>query len=419
MPGESLNTVDYLAGALAYTVVMRIFSQQYSKFRRQRLSCLVILLCSVWDVGGYVLAAQDADSGTRELAEEGQPLVSDDNADTPDAAASSDNPASSDSSENSENSDKDSPADDSVAAAERAQLLNSAAALEQRLAILNQTAGPYDPARLEVQQDLARLQQQLNNHETAEQLLSDSLQLARLNFGLYDESQVSILQALAQARQSLRDWEGADAAAHLLFQIQRRLHDPDSAEYAQALLDYSQWQISASRQNLLLRPGSTQAIMAIRALSEEQRRALDEARQRQDARQQWDLLNAIAASEIEMARQYDYQRLDDLLLNEPRFVTETVCRLVSDGAGGTQRVCYQQQVNNPDYYRSARRERVNQLERARYALMQTAQEMENFSKENPAFTAENQQEVTARLQEMAEMNNEMGRLVRRARLRSW
>ena len=302
---------------------------------------------------------------------------------------------------------------------QRAQLLNSAAALEQRLASLNETAGPYDPARLEVQQDLARLQQQLNNHDTAEQLLSDSLQLARLNFGLYHESQVDILQSLVDVRQSLRDWEGTDAAAHLLFQVQRRLYDPDSAEYTAALLDYSRWQITASRQNLLLRPGSPQAIMAIRELSEEQRRALDEARQRQNASQQWDLLNAIASAEVEMARQYDYQRLDDLLLNEPRFVTETVCRLVSDGAGGTQRVCYQQQVNNPDYYRSARQERVNQLERARYALRQTVTEMENFSEEHPGFTADNQAEVTARLAEIREMNDELGRLVRRARLRSW
>lgn len=309
--------------------------------------------------------------------------------------------------------------EDSVAAIERAQLLSSAAALEQQLATLNQTTGPYDPIRLEVQQDLARLQQQLNNHETAEQLLSDSLQLARLNFGLYDDSQLSILQSLVQVRQSMKDWEGTDAAAHLLFQIQRRLYAPDSAEYTQALLDYSQWQITASRENLLLRPGSPQAIMAIRELTEAQRLALDEARQRQDARQQWDLLNAIAATEVEMARQHDYQGLDDLMLNEPRFVTETVCRLVSDGAGGTQRVCYQQQVNNPNYYRSAQRERVNQLERARYALLQTAAEMENFSEENPAFTADNQTEVMARLEEMRQMNEEMGRLVRRARLRSW
>lgn len=305
------------------------------------------------------------------------------------------------------------------AAAERAQLLDSAAALEQQLDSLNQTSGPYDPVRLEVQQDLARLQQQLNNHATAEQLLSDSLQLARLNYGLYDDRQIDILQSLVQVRQSLKDWEGADAAAHLLFAIRKRLYEPESAEYANALLDYSRWQITASRQNLLERPGSNQSIMALRQLIEAQQSALDEARRRQDARQQWDLLNAIASAEIEMARQYDYQRLDDLLLNEPRFVTETVCRLVSDGAGGTQRVCYQQQVNNPDYYRSARRERVNQLERARYALMQTADEMENFSEEHPSFTADNRAEVSARLQEMQAMNDEMGRLVRRARLRSW
>ncbi len=368
--------------ALAYTGCMRIHIQQYLSLFRQ---CCLLSVFLLWIAPGLENHAAEA-----EVDAAGEP--------------------------SDEESAQELEPDDSAA---RAQLLNSAAALEQRLATLNQTAGPYDPARLEVQQDLARLQQELNNHETAEQLLSDSLQLARLNYGLYDESQVDILKALVETRQSLRDWEGTDAAAHLLFQIQRRLHDPDSVEYTAALLDYSRWQITASRENLLLRPGSTQAIMAIRELIQEQRRALDEARQRQNASQQWDLLNAIASTEIEMARQYDYQRLDDLLLNEPRFVTETVCRLVTDGAGGTQRVCYQQQVNNPDYYRSARRERVNQLERARYALMQTADEMENFSEEHPGFTADNEAEVAARLEEMREMNNELGRMVRRARLRSW
>lgn len=380
----SVDWNESIARLLAWRILVSMSnqSQQYQMLQRQRSLPFVLLLCSLWLVTGNVMAEQSR-------------------------------------LENGTDNEESEVSQDTEADAERAQLLNSAAALEQKLDALNQTSGPYDPARLEVQQDLARLQRQLNNHATAEQLLSDSLQLARLNFGLYDDSQVDILQALVQVRKSLRDWEGADAAAHLLFQVQNRLHDPESAEYAEALLDYSQWQITASRQNLLERPGSTQSIMSIRGLIEEQRKTLDEARQRQDARQQWDLLNAIASAEIEMARQYDYQRLDDLLLNEPRFVTETVCRLVSDGAGGTQRVCYQQQVNNPDYYRSARRERVNQLERARYALMQTADEMENFSEEHPSFTADNQAEVSARLQEMQEMNDEMGRLVRRARLRSW
>ena len=45
--------------------------------------------------------------------------------------------------------------------------------------------------------------------------------------------------------------------------------------------------------------------------------------------------------------------------------------------------------------------------------------MENFSEEHPGFTADNQAEVTARLAEIREMNDELGRLVRRARLRSW
>jgi hypothetical protein len=378
---------------------MRIQFLQYQTFVRHFLPGLSLLLCFCFALMSPVLVAQ-------EPANAGQSTGNDPSPQSPPTPQL----------EQTLEAEKQ---EDSVAAIERAQLLSSAAALEQQLATLNQTAGPYDPIRLEVQQDLARLQQQLNNHETAEQLLSDSLQLARLNFGLYDDSQLSILQSLVQVRQSMKDWEGTDAAAHLLFQIQRRLYAPDSAEYTQALLDYSQWQITASRENLLLRPGSPQAIMAIRELIEAQRLALDEARQRQDARQQWDLLNAIAATEVEMARQYDYQGLDDLMLNEPRFVTETVCRLVSDGAGGTQRVCYQQQVNNPNYYRSAQRERVNQLERARYALLQTATEMENFSEENPAFTADNQTEVMARLEEMRQMNEEMGRLVRRARLRSW
>jgi hypothetical protein len=42
-------------------------------------------------------------------------------------------------------------------------------------------------------------------------------------------------------------------------------------------------------------------------------------------------------TEIEIARQYSFQEINEMVLATPRYINQTVCRTVSDGAGGAQR----------------------------------------------------------------------------------
>ncbi len=310
-------------------------------------------------------------------------------------------------------------AEDAVLAAQQQALQLRAQALQNQINDLSFELDSYNPALIELQGDLGRTWLELEQFELAHGVLEQAMQLVRVNDGLYGERQVALLKSLVQANLGRQAWEQVDIYAHLLFDLQDRQHEASSVAYGEALLAFSDWRLEASRHNLLIRPGSTQAVQMLQDLQKQHETALAFARERQDVGQQWSLLYAMAATEVEMARQYNYQSLSDFNTPAPRYVSQTVCRTVPNGNGGFQRVCWQERVSNPDYMYSANNQRRTQAERARIDLQAIVREMEALLAENPEFASAHANETGQGLQNIEQALKELQRNARRSVLQRW
>lgn len=311
------------------------------------------------------------------------------------------------------------PAEDPVMAARRQAQLARAQALQAQIDDLSIDLGSYDPALIELQDDLGRTYLELEEFALAHTVLEQAMQLVRVNDGLYGERQVELLKSLVQANLGLQAWEQVDIYAHLLFDLQARLHQRDSSAYAEAVITFSDWRLQAARYNLLNRPGSSQSVQQLRDLQDQHEQVLTLARERQDVAQQWSLLYAMAATEIELARQFNYQSLSDFNSPAPRYVSQTVCRTVPSAGGGFQRVCWQERVSNPDYMYSASSQRRTQTERARIALQATVREMETLLADHPEFAESHAAETGKGLQNIEKALKDLQRDARRSSLQRW
>lgn len=248
-------------------------------------------------------------------------------------------------------------------------------------------------------------------------VLGQALQLARISDGLYSERQLLVLARLMEAHYIKRDWAQVDDYQHLTFMLKSRFHAPESAEYADALLALGDWRLQATRANLLGRTGGQQTLQMLHQLQEQHDETLEHARERADVARQWSLLYAQALTEVEISRQYNYQSLTEGFSAAPRYVTQTVCRTVATGTGGTQRVCWQETVSNPDYYNSATNQRRMHLERARLRLQSTLRSMDALLEENPEFAMEYAERTEAGRQNIQRVVSDLQREARRSSVR--
>lgn len=297
-------------------------------------------------------------------------------------------------------------------------LLDTAAALESQLADMSLQTGPYDVGLAEVQEDLGRTYLELGEPAQAAAALEQGLQLLRINHGLYDESQIPMLEKLVVAQRAQGEWDKVDDYQHLVFSLQRRNYEPDSVEFADAVLAMGDWQLTASNANVLGRPGSLQRVEELNALKALYGDVRQHAEARGDLSRQWELMYATALTDVEIARQF-LMSGSDLMISAPRYVTQTVCRTVADANGVYQRICWQESVNNPAYYRQLRDERRTQLDRARRSLQLAQQEMQTLLDANPQFAADNQSLTQTRMNNLSQVVTDLQREARRATLSSW
>jgi hypothetical protein len=293
------------------------------------------------------------------------------------------------------------------------------AAMSRLLDDYRNTLGPYAPELMEVQQDLSRELLALERYAEAAAVLTEALQLARVTDGLYSERQLEILENLRNAHLGLQDWKQVDDYQHLKFQLQSRYYQPDSTDYADALIERASWILQASRLNLLGRPGSNSVMQELLEMNAMHAQALEAARQREDPLQQWELLSAVAMTEIEIARQYNHQEINEMMMATPRYVNQTVCRMVSDGAGGAQRVCWQERVQNPEYNRYIANHRRMNLERGRVNVQSSQRQMDAFLQANPEFAITHPERVGPRMDSIRQAIEELQRSIRRVPARDW
>jgi hypothetical protein len=295
--------------------------------------------------------------------------------------------------------------------------LRVARALKMQLDELSGRVGAYDASLLEVQTDLGQAYLSAGQVDEAIDVLGWALQLARVTEGLYSERQLVVLARLIEAHYIKRDWAQVDDYQHLSFLVKSRLYAPESAEYAEALLALAEWRLKALRANLLGRSGGQQTLQMLHQLRDQNEEALGHARSRADVHQQWSLLYVQALMDVEISRQYNYQSLIEGFSAQPRYITQTVCRMVATGDGGAQRVCWQETVSNPEYYNSEVNQRRAHLERARLRLQSTLRDMDTLLEENPGFALEYAERTQAGRQNIQRVVSDLQREARRTTMR--
>ncbi len=248
--------------------------------------------------------------------------------------------------------------------------------LRERLQELRRERGIYDPALIEAWGDLAARLSEGGEHEEAAASWQEALQVSRISAGPYNPDQVRIIERLAREYEAAGDREQADTYHHLLFHTRDRLHKPDSAEWVDAVIDWSDWKLQRStRRDGNIRPGALPAgeLERLRTL---QARALDSLRAAEDADHRYvedarvgRLLRANVLAALGQTAQV--LRQPAYLFEPPmvsQYITRRVCRTGSDG----NQVCSSQQVENPRYRRAQIQERSDQagreLQRARRSL---------------------------------------------------
>ncbi|MGM0634228.1 MAG: hypothetical protein ACQETO_13790 [Pseudomonadota bacterium] len=245
-----------------------------------------------------------------------------------------------------------------------------------RLQALQQERGIYDPALIEAWGDLAARLSESGEHEEAAASWREALQVSRISAGPYNPDQVRIIERLAREYEEAGDREQADTYHHLLFHTRDRLHEPDSTEWVDAVIDWSDWKLRRStRRDGNIRPGALPAgeLDRLRTL---QARALDALRAEEDTGSRYvddarvgRLLRANVLTALGQTAQVLGQPaylFDPPLVSQ--YITRRVCRTTSDG----NQVCSSRQVENPRYRRAQIQERSDQagreLQRARGSL---------------------------------------------------
>lgn len=295
--------------------------------------------------------------------------------------------------------------------------LRTARALRTQLDDLSSRHGAYHASLLELQTDLGQAYLGAGQVSDAIDVLGQALQLARITEGLYSDRQLLLLQQLVEAHLIERNWDQVDDYQHLTFMLKSRIHAPESVEYTNALLALGEWRLQALRANLLGRTGAPQSLQMLHRLQEQNEQALGHARARADVFQQWSLLYTQALTDAEISRQYNYQSLTEGFSAVPRYVTQTVCTVVATSNGGSQRVCWQETVSNPDYYNSGTNQRRINLERVRLRLQTTLRSMDALLDANPEFELEYAARTEAERQNLQRVVAELQRESRRSTMR--
>jgi len=174
---------------------------------------------------------------------------------------------------------------EAVEAAEVAQArLAARQSLQERIDILETESGPYAANLIEVHFDLGRMYQAENLHQEAAASFANALQLVRISEGLYSERQIAVLEQLISVNLAAENWADVDDNHHLLFQIKKQLYRPansqvltsqkvpnqavnsqivnsqaDNSAWAAAVIEFGEWNLHASRSNLMRRSSAMHA----------------------------------------------------------------------------------------------------------------------------------------------------------------
>ncbi|MGA0806443.1 MAG: hypothetical protein ACO3PV_08010, partial [Pseudohongiellaceae bacterium] len=141
-----------------------------------------------------------------------------------------------------------------AAAEEGGMLLAQIAAHNQRITLLEETAGSFAAPLVQEYLDLGRRYQSLGRHDSAIEAFADAEHISRINDGLANPALFPIIEAsLAShlARGELREFSQKQQT---LYELTRLHHGSGSPELVAMLTRLGDWQVTSFRRNIVRQP---------------------------------------------------------------------------------------------------------------------------------------------------------------------
>lgn len=258
---------------------------------------------------------------------------------------------------------------------------------------LQSDLGIYDPALQEAYSDFGAFYTEIEDYESAVDLHTDALQVARINTGLYSTEQLPIIDALIFTNGKLLDWEEVDGLHELDFFVARRVYSVEDSDYIAAIEEYGRWNLRVVRENILSL--SSRGLMERATdLSEFYSRELTRIDQQTNLEPErlLGIIRSKTQTDLTLARSIARTPFTSFEGSASRYVTESRCRSVTNAQGQAVRQCQNVQVENPRYRQSQRdaknmalRRYTNQIKASIERLREirlTSVSLSDFEKQN-------------------------------------
>ena len=293
---------------------------------------------------------------------------------------------------------------------------------EERIAMLESAAGPYDASLIEALGDMARYYLEVGQPQEAAELYERVLNITRITDGLYSQRQLPVLEALTEAHRAAGNWQLTDDREYLAFHLKSRFYPPGSQAYADAVMTLARWKLQALQGNLLQGSGNA----ALRDLDELHNAYLAaltpldpqmvEEYQPVDASTRLSLLFGKAQAEFSVGAYVANSVPAYLRFPVDRYVSEYVCRDVAGADGQVRRSCGTVRVENPRYYEYEREKARyrDSIRRSLLALGDSVDALRLLVEQEPDLAGTDQVPATVRLEEAEKMAQELQRGYRRS-----
>lgn len=304
-----------------------------------------------------------------------------------------------------------------------AELAEQRAQFEQAIVDIERQGGAYDQRLVESLMGAGRFSLEQGQFGEAAIFFERALSVSRISGGLLNADQPQILRLLVEALRGAGEWSNADDKAHLALYLQKRLLDPESEDYARAVVEYGEWKLAAVN-NSALRLNDFEELIGLEVLYAELLGENSDDSQPANGsdsllalqQKQWsgktraELLNQIALTRYNLVRvRANAMRDGRLRFSEPQYVYQTVCRVLTMQDGSRSQVCSRERVINPNYW-----EQQSQRANMRYRVQSDIREfadalaaMRILEQDEPSLVLDNGVTLTAQIEQLGSLQAEL------------
>jgi tetratricopeptide (TPR) repeat protein len=272
---------------------------------------------------------------------------------------------------------------------------------QQAIEQLQSELGLYDPALVEMYDDLARVYQEYGDLDQALAMYREALQLTRISAGLNSEEQLPYIDKLINSSLAIGDWQQADDMRQLRYYLKNRLYEPADPRYAAAVAELGDWKLRTMRENLL-NEGYRGIGQEAEELSDIYQKSIARIQASPDFSEKslLPLYRGKSRADLETARvlaSTPYQFFEGTV---SRFVYQTVCNNVSDGQGGVVRQCTNVRRENPRYRDSQRDNKRMMVYRSVREVEVSLQSLDAILARNPDIPAAERERLASEIREL-------------------